>query len=197
LLKADGTSRILSQLSEVENGDTLTTEKDSFARLKFSDGGEVTLRPNSVFKVDNYAFNEAEPPKDSFLTSMLKGGLRTITGLVGKRGNRDAYRMNTVTATIGIRGTYYAVLTCKNDCPAGMKNGTYTKMLEGTISLKNPFGEIECNAGQTCFSGEDAAPVVLEDDPGGIDFELPPSMDIDIEGDTLLDSEGHRECRIH
>jgi hypothetical protein len=40
---------------------------------------------------------------------------------------------------------------------------------------------------------------VLEDDPGGVDFELPPSMDIDIdiEGDTLLDSEGHRECRIH
>jgi len=197
VLKADGTARILSQLSEVDSGDTVTTEKDSFARLKFSDGGELTLRPNSVFKLDNYAYQEAEPQKDSFLTSLLKGGLRTITGLVGKRGNRDAYRMNTVTATIGIRGTYYAVLTCKDDCAAGMKNGTYTKVLEGTISLKNAFGEIECSVGQTCFAGEDAAPVVLTDDPGGIDFELPLSMDIDIEGDTLLDSEGHRECRIN
>ena len=39
VLKADGTARILSQNSEVESGDTLTTEKDSFARLKFTDGG--------------------------------------------------------------------------------------------------------------------------------------------------------------
>jgi hypothetical protein len=195
VLKADGTSRILSQLSEVESGDTLTTQKDSFVRLKFSDGGELTLRPNSVFKLDNYVYQEAEPQKDSFLTSLLKGGLRTITGLVGKRGNRDAYRMNTATATIGIRGTYYVVLTCKDDCPSGMKNGTYTKVLEGIISLKNKYGEIECSAGQTCYSSEDAAPVVLTEDPG-VDFETPLSMDAEIEGDTLLDPEGHRECRI-
>ena len=196
VLKADGTARILSQLSEVESGDTVTTEKDSFARLKFTDGGELTLRPNSVFKLDNYAYQEAEPQKDSFLTSLLKGGLRTITGLIGKRGNREAYRMNTVTATIGIRGTYYVLLYCKDDCAAGMKNGTYTKMLEGTISLKNVFGEIECSVGQTCFASEDAAPVVLTDDTD-IDFELPMSMYGEIDGDTFVDSEGHRECRIH
>src|ERR1051325_1524600 len=72
VLKADGSARILSQRSEVESVDTLTTEKDSFARLKFTDGGELTLRPNSIFKLDNYAYQEAEPQKDSFLTSILK-----------------------------------------------------------------------------------------------------------------------------
>jgi hypothetical protein len=193
--KIDGSSRIISQFSEVENGDTLATEKDSFARLKFTDGGEVTLRPNSVFKVEGYAFEETAPQKDSFLVGLLKGGLRTVTGLVGKRGNRDAYRMQTATATIGIRGTYYALLTCKADCPAGMKDGTYAKVLEGIISLKNPFGEIECNTGQTCYSPPDGPPVVLPEDPG-VDFETPLQMDDLIEGDTVLDADGHRECRI-
>ncbi len=193
--KIDGSSRIISQLSEVESGDTLSTEKDSYARLKFTDGGEVTLRPNSIFRIDSYIYQEDAPAKDSFFTSMLKGGLRTITGLVSKRGNRDAYRMNTATATIGIRGTYYAVLTCKGDCPTGMKDGTYTKVFEGTISLKNRFGEIECNAGQTCFSDDTGPPVVLDMDPG-VDFKLPPQMDDLIEGDTVLDPDGHRECRI-
>lgn len=193
--KADGAARILSQLSEVESGDTLTTEKDSFARLKFTDGGDVTLRPNSIFRIESYAYQEAEPNKDSFLMSMLKGGLRTVTGLVGKRGNRDAYRLETPNATIGIRGTYYVTLACSGDCPGGMKDGTYTTVFEGSIGVRNEFGEIECSAGQTCYSPLGGPPVVLPEDPG-VDFKAPLSMDDEIEGDTVLDAEGHRECKI-
>ena len=43
---------------------------------------------------------------------MLKGGLRAVTGLVGKR-KRDAVSFGTTTATIGIRGVGKAK---ENEC---------------------------------------------------------------------------------
>ncbi|MDO8340357.1 MAG: hypothetical protein Q7T59_00080, partial [Candidatus Woesebacteria bacterium] len=42
--KADGTSKLLAVKSDVAEGDTLSTEKETYARIKFADGGEVVLR---------------------------------------------------------------------------------------------------------------------------------------------------------
>ena len=110
--KPDGAVRVLTRQSEVTKGDTLNTEKDSYAQVKFADGGIVTLKPNSRIKLDDFNFDEKEPAKDSSTLSLLKGGLRMITGLIGKRGNPDAFKANTVTATIGIRGTTFTVDDC-------------------------------------------------------------------------------------
>lgn len=151
----DGSIRVLSVKSEIMPGDILTTEKDTYARIRFSDGGEVTLRPNSQLKIDDYAYDEAKPEKDSFIFSLVKGGLRTITGLVGKRGNRDAYRMQTATATIGIRGTTFGVLFCNNDCaniktPSGKppENGIHVDVAEGAVEVKNDGGAMTFKAGE-------------------------------------------------
>ena len=104
--KADGSIKILSQKSEVEEGDTLISEKGTYARIKFIDNSEVTLRPNTQFKITNFAFNEARPQEDNAVFSLIKGGLRSITGLLGKR-SKERYGLNTPTATIGIRGTTF------------------------------------------------------------------------------------------
>jgi hypothetical protein len=42
--------------------------------------------------------------------------LSTLTGAIGKRGDRDAYQLQGATATIGIRGTEYTARLCKGDC---------------------------------------------------------------------------------
>jgi len=110
--KPDGAVRVLTRQSEVTKGDTLNTEKDSYAQVKFADGGVVTLKPNTRIKLDDFNFDEAQPAKDSSTLSLLKGGLRMITGLIGKRGNPDAFKANTATATIGIRGTTFTVDDC-------------------------------------------------------------------------------------
>lgn len=110
--KPDGSVRLLTRQSEVGKGDTLNTEKDSYAQVKFSDGGVVTLKPNTRIKIDDFNFDEQQPAKDSATLSLLKGGLRMITGLIGKRGNQDAFKAQTVTATIGIRGTTFTVEDC-------------------------------------------------------------------------------------
>ncbi len=104
--KADGTVKILSQKSLVEQGDLLVTEKETYARIKFLDNSEVTLRPNSQFKIDSFSYEQDKPENDSAIFSLLKGGLRAVTGAVGKR-SRERTSLNTPAATIGIRGTIY------------------------------------------------------------------------------------------
>lgn len=106
--KADGTVKILSLKSEVEQGDTLVSEKGTYARIKFVDNSEITLRPNTQFKIDNFSYDEAKPEGDNAFFTLLKGGLRSITGALGKR-NREKVGINTPTATIGIRGTTFII----------------------------------------------------------------------------------------
>jgi len=43
--KADGSVRILSQKSEIQSGDTLNTQKDSYAQIKFADGRRSPSSP--------------------------------------------------------------------------------------------------------------------------------------------------------
>ena len=104
---AEGVRRVLSIGSQVEPGDTLITEGKTYAQVRFIDKGVITLKPGTQFKIESFAFDEKAPEKDNAAFGLFKGALRTVTGLVGKRGNQDAYKMNTATATIGIRGTQF------------------------------------------------------------------------------------------
>jgi hypothetical protein len=118
--KADGAKRPLAPGAKVEVGDVVTTEPASSTRLKFTDGGEVTLSAKSRVKIENYSFHTAAPKSDHLVYRLLKGGLRAITGLIGKRGNEDAYRLHAATATMGIRGTDFMVRLCEEDCAQEM-----------------------------------------------------------------------------
>jgi len=143
----DGTQRIIAQKSEVFEGELLATASDSYVRVRFKDGGEITLRPNTQLRIETYKFRQDKPQEDNILLNLLKGGLRTITGLVGKRSPR-VYRMDTITATIGIRGTHYGALLCQNDCggltrPDGspLPNGLHLDVADGSILVSNDAGQ--------------------------------------------------------
>jgi hypothetical protein len=106
--KADGSTRVLGPKSEVENGDTLVAEKTTYAQIRFIDKHEITLKPNTTFRIDNFTYDAAKPEGDSAAFSLVKGGLRSITGLLGKR-NKEKFSLKTPSATIGIRGTTFIV----------------------------------------------------------------------------------------
>ncbi len=46
---------------------------------------------------------------------LVKGGFRSVSGLIGKL-NREDYRVSTPVATIGIRGTVYSARLCEGAC---------------------------------------------------------------------------------
>jgi hypothetical protein len=166
LRKADGSSRLVAPKSPVDEGDVVVTSRDSYARVKFTDGGEVTLRPESQLRIDDYEFDRDSPLRDSLVMSLLKGGMRTITGLVGKR-KTEAYRLQTITATIGIRGTHYGAYVCKGDCqhlrtPSGRvpDDGTHLEVIDGAISVRNEAGTFVLGKGDFGFVPDLRTPMI-------------------------------------
>lgn len=173
--RADGSTRILSMKSEVIPGDTLGTQKDSYAQIKFTDGAMITMKPNTQFTVAAYTFVEAKPQEDSAVFSLLKGGIRAVSGLISKRGDEDAYKMNTTTATIGIRGTIFDVDdcktgACKKEGASGddkHEPGVYVSVRDGEVRVSNSAGSLNISAGQFGFiAASNLLPKLLPGDPG-------------------------------
>jgi hypothetical protein len=104
--KADGSVKVLGLKSEIENGDTLVSEKNTYAQIRFVDNSEITLKPGTTFRVENFNYDAGKPEADSAAFDLVKGGLRSITGLLGKR-NKEKFQLKTPSATIGIRGTTF------------------------------------------------------------------------------------------
>jgi hypothetical protein len=102
-----GNVRALERGASVEEGDTIATH-DGRVQVQFKDGAFLALQPETRFRVERYRYTAAGDAEDSVVMSLIKGGLRTISGLVGKK-HRDDYRMDSAVATIGIRGTDYAL----------------------------------------------------------------------------------------
>jgi FecR-like protein len=138
--RSDGSVRILSQKSEVNRGDLLTTQRDSYAQIAFTDGSSMTLRPETQVRIDQYNFVQERPQEDNSFLKILKGGLRTVTGLVGKRGNLDAYKIGTNTATIGIRGSSGETLA--EDAHKTFTGSYYMQLLSGGPILEIPEGQV-------------------------------------------------------
>jgi len=180
--RADGSTRLISAKSEVQEGDTLATERETYARIKFSDGAEVVLRPGTQLKVAAYAYDEAKPQSDNIVLNMLKGGLRAVTGLVGRR-SRDAVTFSSTTATIGIRGTHFGALLCQNDC-GGVptvtgkppENGLHLDVTDGVIVVRNAAGRQEISSGQYGFVRNDATAPALVPPSQGIQVTMPTSI---------------------
>ena len=120
--KASGKRIFVAEGSNLDAGDVIVTGSNSKAMLAFTDGGKIALRPNTVFQIAEYQYSAEQPESDGALFQLVKGGLRTITGLIGKRGNKDAYRLGNATATIGIRGTEYLARVCEPECDSEQVN---------------------------------------------------------------------------
>ena len=110
------TPRTLGRGLALKEGDRLTTSEGASAIIKLADGTRMTIRPNSEIVLQQYQFRE-NAPDNSFLMQMVRGGFRAVTGLISK-GSPNAARIQTNTATIGIRGTDFDARLCARDCAA-------------------------------------------------------------------------------
>ena len=198
--KEDGAAKLLSVKSEILEGDLLTTEADTYARIKFVDGAEVVLRPGTQLKVNAYSFAENNPKSDNVFLSMLKGGLRAVTGLIGKR-NRDAVSYSTATATIGIRGTHFGALFCSNDC-GGVptvsgkppENGLHLDVADGAILVSNGAGSQQFSAGQFGYVASATTTPVVVPPQQGIQVTMPPNISQNNSGGRGVGKGKESEC---
>ncbi len=196
-------ARILSARSAISPGDTLSTQGDTYARVKFNDGTEVVLRPNTQFKIENFSYDEAEPSKDNILFGLIKGGLRSVSGLISKR-SKDKIRYTTATATVGIRGTHFGMLMCFADCAniptvSGIApaDGLHVDVVAGQIILTNQAGSQVFDPGQFGFVPNANTPPSLVLPQDGIRVTVPAVIASNTPGGRTIGSPatGQGECR--
>jgi hypothetical protein len=136
--KADGSVKVLGPKSEIENGDTLVSEKNTYAQIRFVDNSEITLKPGTTFHVENFNYDAGKPDADSAAFNLVKGGLRSITGLLGKR-NKEKFSLKTPSATIGIRGTTFIVQYVPPPAPTGMRVNHDVSSIDAADTGKAPL----------------------------------------------------------
>jgi hypothetical protein len=108
------TPRTLGKGLPLQQGDRLTTSDGASAIIKLEDGTRMTVRPNSELVLQQYQFRE-NAPDNGMLMQLVRGGFRAVTGLISKN-SPNAARIQTNTATIGIRGTDFDARVCVRDC---------------------------------------------------------------------------------
>lgn len=164
LVDAGGKQSPLRKGQDVNEGDTLLSGTNGTAQLKMIDGAIVALRPGTELKVIDYVFNDAEDGKESASFSLVKGGLRAITGAIG-RTNKEKVKIATPTATIGIRGTDHepvVVLPAPAGVPLAAEPGTYDKVNVGATTLTTQVGTTVVAANQVGFAASPTQqPVIL------------------------------------
>lgn len=179
--RPDGSLRILSQGSKFWSGEIILTETDSAASIRFADGAKLALRASSRLVVDRYDYSAPKPEEDNVAMRLLKGGMRTVTGLAGKRSPAN-YRNQTMVATVGIRGTDYALLMCAEadaactrlQLPASFRTdkgqpppGLYLSVFEGAIYAANNAGSTDFSSGKHGYVRDiNTLPIEIGEDPG-------------------------------
>jgi len=164
--RAPGVAEVsLKRGDVIASGWMVTTGPDSNVVLRFDDGQLIALQSQSAFRIDLYRYDQTNPSTGRMLMSLLKGGLRAVTGLVANT-NRSAFTLNTRTATIGIRGTDLMTVDFQN---------IYTQVVDGIVSVSTPEGTEVASAGQTVLAQSSTIkPVIVQRGafPEGLFLEL-------------------------
>lgn len=99
-----GTPRMLRRGSEVALGEHIKAAPKAIAQLMFPDRSLVYLKSDSELLIEAFHFEEKAPEKDTAVVKVLKGGMRALSGSLGRR-SAGKIEYKTRFSTIGIRGT--------------------------------------------------------------------------------------------
>ncbi|MCK9352950.1 MAG: FecR domain-containing protein [Gallionella sp.] len=165
VISSVGLARVAKKGDAVNEGDTLISAQQSSAQIKMQDGGFIAVRPNTKLKIEQFRFSgQSETGSDRSFFSLIKGGFRSITGLIG-RVNKQNYRVTTPAATIGIRGTDYEavyveaapvkvaaadMLMAQTDAPSPIMGGGFAAAVvnKGAIEMGTDKGKTLLQPGQ-------------------------------------------------
>jgi hypothetical protein len=126
-------------------GQTVTTGPKGTAILRFPDATVVALEQNSSFTLREYAFDEQQPSAMAALFGLAQGAMRTLTGRINQ-GNREAVRVVTPAATVGIRGS--DVLTAHVVATSTTTQG----VIQGAVNVNTATGVVSVGPGQAAVT---------------------------------------------
>ena len=94
--------------TRLHTGDTLGTGPDGSLGVILRDDSSLSIGPSSRLVLRDFLFSPSEG-NFSLLVRLSKGTMAYLSGLIGKLAPEKA-RFETPTASIGIRGTHFAVM---------------------------------------------------------------------------------------
>ena len=143
-------SRKLFKDDPVYLGDKVITGEDGFVRLQMIDDAILDLRCFSIMVIEEYALNAAN--RRSIL-NLLQGSLRKVTGKIGKL-SKDVYELKTPAASVGVRGTEYALRVFQSKGCGGTvdaDDGLYLEVIKGLVDVHNTAGDVVIAKGETAY----------------------------------------------
>ncbi|WP_415893730.1 FecR domain-containing protein [Neptuniibacter sp. PT8_73] len=176
--------RPLKRKSEIYSLDSISTGSKGRLQIRFTDGSRLSLRPDTLFNVEDYRFSESLPKDGKSVYRLLKGGLRTLTGAISDN-NKDNYEVRTPIATIGVRGTHYTLFYCDKACQETTRAqmGLYGYVLEGEIVVGNKSIKAPIQMGRYFFLGGNGSNLKIRQTPFKL-FELLQDMGPDLMSGT-------------
>ncbi len=164
IFSSDGVQREASRGGSIFEGDRIVSSAASSMQIKMVDSGYLAVRPSTEIRIDKYRFEQTQ--SDRAETSLLRGGLRSITGTIGKT-RKESFKLRTPVATIGIRGTDLEVFYVPSSRSAVLAKGAYLRINSGRGYIQTLAGVQFVQPNQTGFvSDRRSAPklVVLPPD---------------------------------
>lgn len=145
----DATPRILKVGAKILVGDVVSTGANSRLELKMIDDGIFTLGARTNFVVMEYAMQEN---RQGAAVRLLEGAIGAVSGQIASLDNKN-FRLETETATIGIRGTTFWGGRLEDDMEFALLDG------KGII-VTNAAGSVEINTvgDGTSVAGPQSAP---------------------------------------
>jgi hypothetical protein len=143
-------SRKLSISSPVYLGDKVVTGENGSVRLRMIDEAILDLRCFSIMVIEEYAINNSN--RKSIL-NLLQGSLKKITGKIGKM-TEDVYELKTPLASVGVRGTEYALRVFQSKGCGGTidaDDGLYLEVIKGLVNVHNEAGNEVIAKGETAY----------------------------------------------
>jgi hypothetical protein len=149
-----GQTHGLKKGEAINEGDTLTSAKGASAQIRMQDGGFVAVRADTQLKFDSFKFSGKQDGTEQSFFSLLKGGFRAVTGLIGQL-NKSSYQITTPVATIGIRGTDHETFLVApgSELAAVAPPGAYNKVNIGETYLATDKGTVFVLPNQMGFAG--------------------------------------------
>lgn len=144
-INSEGNIRQLKRRDSIYNHEIIKTGKGSKVQIRFIDNALLALKAESELNIKAYVYSTENEEDNQVLMELVAGGFRTLTGKIGK-GNKEAYKVETPVASIGIRGTLYDVQLTVDKIFAGV--------WKGGISLDTTQGQFNLGIGSDFDFGE-------------------------------------------
>lgn len=166
VVDTDGSVRHAEKGALVHEKEKIISSKSGSAQVIMIDGAYISIRPDTIMRIDVYKFSEKGDEPEKSVISLLKGCFRSITGLIGRK-NKENYKITTAVANIGIRGTDHEPMYIPEpepgEEPAGVP-GLYDKVNSGSTYIQSPAGEVTIYPGQTGFAPIDGGMPAIQDE---------------------------------